>query len=805
MKKIDEKLIALQTKHTSYIFGVTKSGHLEQYHYGEAIFLEGIEGKTGIFIQNMLPETLGLKEPKEFVAGNGIAYGKEFPALGLEDRCLEMSSYGKGDIREPFLELRFADGSSSSDFLFESAEILTKKEELKSLPSSYGVSSNSGEISIGEEKVSHLKVILSENSHKIKLILYYSVYAECDVISRRAVLTNEGERSITINRLMSMQLDFDRKGLRFTNFTGAWAREMNRSDHLVESGMFVNQTMAGVSSSRANPFVMISDPHTTEEFGDCYGFHLLYSGNHYEALEVSPYGKSRFVNGINPRGFQWELLPGESFESPEAAVSFSANGFETLSHQLHDFVRNHIVRGEWKNKTRPVLVNSWEANYFKFDEGKLLKLAKEAKEVGIELFVMDDGWFGERNDDTSSLGDWEPNLKKLPGGIKRLADKINALGLDFGIWVEPEMLNENSECYRNHPDWAVTISGNHHSEGRNQMILDLTRKDVREYIVESMKKVFSSGNISYVKWDMNRIFSDAYSNQLAPQNQGGFYHRYVVGLYEILEQLTKAFPHILFEGCCAGGNRFDLGILSYMPQIWASDNSDAVCRLTIQEGYSYGYPNSVLGAHVSACPNHQTLRNTPLSTRFHVACFGLLGYELNLCELSTRELEEIKAQIALYKKWRDVVFTGDFYRLTREVDSDVKWLMVSKDKTRAFMVKAKKEKGRLDDIYRKLKTRGLKDDFMYHFYDIPGNVDIMAFGDLINTVSPVHIKKDSIPHHLVARFMKMEEVGENFRVYGRNLNHCGVKLKQAYGGTGFNERVRVEVDYDSRLYFIELE
>ena len=348
---------------------------------------------------------------------------------------------------------------------------------------------------------------------------------------------------------------------------------------------------------------------------------------------------------------------------------------------MHTFVRECIVRGEWKKKLRPVLLNSWEASYFDIDEEKLLKLAKAGKDVGIELFVMDDGWFGKRNSDNCSLGDWKVNKDKLPNGLKGICDKINALGLDFGIWVEPEMVNVDSELYRNHPEWVMEIPGKPHSEGRNQRVLDLANPKVVDYLIETMSDVLSSANISYVKWDMNRIFSDYYSKFLPKERQGEVSHRYVLGLYKMMSELPQRFPHILFEGCAAGGNRFDLGILSYFPQIWASDNTDALYRVNAQTGYSYGYPMSTVTAHVSSCPNHQTLRSTPLKTRFNVAAFGVCGYECNLCELSDDELKEIKEQIAIYKEWRDVLQFGDFYR--GKDDNIHEWTCVSSDKKKA--------------------------------------------------------------------------------------------------------------------------
>ena len=437
---------------------------------------------------------------------------------------------------------------------------------------------------------------------------------------------------------------------------------MNRNDHNVVCGKIVNASVTGTSSNRANPFVMLAPAETTEDAGDCFGFNLIYSGNHYEACEYNAFGKLRLVSGINPMGFSYQIGVGESFESPEAVMTYSPDGYNGMSQNMHAFVRECIVRGTWKKKERPVLLNSWEAAYFDINERKLLKLAKAARDVGIELFVMDDGWFGERNDDKTSLGDWYVNPKKLPDGVSGLCKKINDLGLSFGIWVEPEMINVESNLYKEHPDWTMDIPGKNHAEGRNQRMLDLANPEVVDYMIASMSNLFASANIAYVKWDMNRIVSDCYSKYLPAKRQGETMHRYVLGLYRMMDELTKRFPEILFEGCASGGNRFDLGILCFFPQIWASDNTDAVYRVNGMNGYSYGYPMSVMGAHVSSCPNHQTLRTTPLETRFAVAAFGVLGYECNLCDMKKEDLEEIRKQIALYKEWRNVLQYGTFYR-----------------------------------------------------------------------------------------------------------------------------------------------
>lgn len=784
-------IFKLATQNTTYAFCVTETGHLEHLYYGRKTKIDEASAQA-------------LMEKHAFAPGNGIYYEDAHKQVSLEDMCLEMSSFGKGDIREPFIEVIHEDGSITSDFLYEKSEVTTGKEAFATLPGSYDEENN----------VKHLCVTLKDKQYDLTLELHYYVYEKCDVITRSAKLVNNSKAAVKILRLMSMQLDFDTPGYVFTTFTGEWAREMKRSQIQLKDGKYVNASYAGISSNRANPFVMLSREHTTEDYGDCFGFHLIYSGNHYEAVEVSGYGKTRFVTGINPQSFMWNLAPGEAFETPEAVMTYSRKGYNGMSQHMHAFVREHIVRGEWKKKVRPVLLNSWEAAYFKINESKLLSLAKAAKKIGIELFVMDDGWFGTRDDDTQALGDWDVNTKKLPGGVKRLADKVRALGIEFGIWVEPEMVNVNSNLYRNHPEWVLEIPGKPHSEGRNQRILDLTNIDVQNYIIETMSKVFSSADISYVKWDMNRIFSDVYSQNLGSDQQGEVFHRYIIGLYRCMKELTERFPHILFEGCASGGNRFDLGILCYFPQIWASDDTDAMCRAEIQNGYSYGYPLSTISAHVSACPNHQTLRNTPLETRFNVAAFGVLGYECNLCEMKKEELDAIRTQIAIYKCHRETLQFGSFYRgrtfssenscLRNGEGNIMEWTCVSNGKNEAVGAIIQKMVVP-NTAYQYYQAKGLDPNKKYHFYNHTLKYNIKNFGGLVNMIAPIHIKQDSLVHNVAAKLIKLDGEVEEYHVYGNVLMYNGVRLKQGFAGTGYNNETRYFQDFDSRMYFMEKE
>lgn len=773
------KVFVLDTAHTTYCFRVLETGQLEHLYYGSYIRIGSEQEAEALF------------EKHAFAPGNSILYDQQHPQYSLEDMRLEMSGYGKGDIREPFVEVIHADGSATQDFVYDHAKISEGKAPLKTLPSSYEE----------QGQVDELIVTLIDHSYAIELKLHYYVFLNYDIISRSAKLINKSEETVRLTRLLSMQLDLETDDWVLSTFNGGWAREMKRYDIPIRIGKHVNASYCGCSSSRANPFVMLSKEQTTEDAGACYGFNLIYSGNHYEAAEVNAYGKTRVVSGINPQSFCFLLEPQEEFEAPEAVMTFSGNGFNGMSQNMHDFVRNCIVRGEWKEKERPVLLNSWEAAYFNFNESRLLRLAKEAKNVGIELFVMDDGWFGERNDDSHSLGDWDiVNAKKLPSGLKGLADKIKGLGLDFGIWVEPEMVNEQSALYRKHPEWVMRIPGKPHSMGRNQYILDLANPQVADYMTELLTGVFSSADISYVKWDMNRTFSDYYSPYLPPERQGEMAHRYIMGLYRMMKELTERFPKILFEGCAAGGNRFDLGILCYFPQIWASDDTDALYRVNGQTGYSYGYPMNTVSAHVSACPNHQTLRTTPLSTRFAVAAFGALGYECNLCDMKKEELDEIKAQISLYKEWRSTLQTGRFYRGRN--GNIHEWTCVSKDQTRAVGM-ILQELVTPNMQFEQFFPKGLDADKIYNLYNRDLRYNIKEFGDLVNTASPVHIRQDSIVHNILAKFVTMPGEKEAAAVSGSLLMEGGYKLKQGFGATGYNEEVRFFQDFGSRLYFMQ--
>ena len=776
MITVKDNLYILGTDKTTYAFRVMPSGHLEHLYYGRKIRLDSDDG---------------LSEQWEFGPGNSSVYDENNKNFSLEDIRLEISAPGKGDVREPAVELINSDGSRTSDFLFSKHEISKGKVREGDLPVSYG----------GDAEV--LKIFLKDKENDITLILVYTLFEECDVITRSCELINDGQDAVTIDKIMSMQLDLDPGDYSFITFNGAWAREMGKNVQKIGAVKLLNTSSSGASSNRANPFVMIGRGAFDEDYGEVYGINLIYSGNHYTSAEKNPYGKVRLVTGINPQGFNWRLEKGESFRSPEAVMTYSAQGCNMMSHSMHEFVNSHVVSGAWKDRLRPVLLNSWEAAYFNISESRLLRLARKAKSAGIELFVMDDGWFKGRNDDTSSLGDWVPDEKKLPGGVKRLADKINRLGLDFGIWVEPEMISERSDLYREHPEWAMRIPGKSHSTGRNQMLLDLSREDVQDYIIKAMSDVFSSANISYVKWDYNRNFTDVYSAALPPERQGEVAHRYILGLYRIMNELTGKFPQILFEGCASGGNRFDLGILSYFPQIWASDDTDAYQRGIIQNGYSYAYPQSCYTCHVSDVPNHQTLRRTPLDTRFNVAAFGVAGYECNLCDMSKEELNEIKKQIGFYKQNRKLLQYGKFWRRSSFDNGKIlSWTVSADDGSEAVSVlmQALATPNEHQDI---LYPAGLKEDLKYRLSNITHAYDLRDFGSLVNAVAPVHIRQGSIIHNILAKFVKMNSENESHEMYGDAMMYAGVHLKPRFASLGYNDNTRYFPDFGSRLYEIK--
>ena len=767
-------VLHLTTPHTSYLIGLLPTGQAAHLYYGPRLAHR--------------KDWSALLQPRAAGYGTMVTYDRNYPTYGLDEVCLETSGLGKGDFREPMVELEGADGQRVTDFVVRSWKQYAGKQPLPGLPSSYGDCETT-------------EILLYEATLKVELVLCYSAFTEYDVIARSARLRNAGSGIITIRRLLSAQLDMEGGPYTLLTFDGMWGNERIVHSHPLSAGTVLNDSKTGHSSARHNPFVILRHRDADESHGLCYGCNLVYSGSHAEYCETSYTGKVRLLSGINPSGFGWQLAPGDSFQTPEAVLSCSDKGLNGLSQNFHRFINNCIVRGSWKNRPRPILINNWEATGFSFTEQSLLKMARTAADLGVELFVLDDGWFGRRNNDHCSLGDWTVNVQKLPSGLAGFAGKLRQLGLDFGLWVEPEMVSPDSDLYRAHPDWAVACPGRLPSESRNQYILDLGRGEVQEYLITTLKTLFASAPISYVKWDMNRNFSDFYAAGLPAGRQGEFFHRYILGLYRVLEQVTSAFPDILFESCASGGNRFDLGMLCYMPQIWTSDDTDARQRLAIQEGTSYGYPQSVMGAHVSASPNFISLRSTPLETRFNVAAFGAFGYELDLSRLSRVEKQAVRRQIAWYKEHRQLLQFGDFYRLRAGQDPDkTVWVAAAPDgsEAAAMLYQQQVTPGRPQEI---LPFAGLDPEKEYIVTGRPQYLELAALGELVNRVLPVKLRHGGVAQALLAGQYSLEMNEERLRAGGDLLCGWGLPLPDQFAGTGYNERIRLFGDDASRIYY----
>ena len=539
----------------------------------------------------------------------------------------------------------------------------------------------------GEEKAETLEITLRDEYKNLEVVLYYGVFEDLDVITRACKIVNQSEEQVRLLRAYSMGLDFDNKDMDMLHFYGRHAMERKMERSPLQHGFQGVESRRGYSSHQQNPFVILCKQDANEEYGWCYGASFAYSGNFSIQAEVSQMDLTRLTVGIQDTQFEFHLEPGESFTAPEVILSFSENGLGQLSRNYHKAIRHNLCRGKYKTERRPVLINNWEATYFDFTPEKLVAIAKDAKELGIEMLVMDDGWFGKRDSDYSGLGDWFINEKKLKGGLKNLVEEVNKAGMKFGIWFEPEMISEDSDLYRAHPDWALTVPGRSFTRARHQLVLDFSREDVRTYIFDRMCEILESANIEYVKWDANRHLTDVWSAKLPADRQGEVFHRYILGLYDFLEKLTQRFPNLLIEGCSGGGGRFDAGMMYYHPQIWCSDDTDAIERLDIQYGTSFGYPISTVGSHVSVCPNHQTGRSVSMKTRGIVAMAGTFGYELDITRLSQEEKDMVKIQVEEFKKYYSLIQQGDYYRLTDDGRKSpyVAWEFAAEDGTEALL------------------------------------------------------------------------------------------------------------------------
>ena len=620
----------------------------------------------------------------------------------------EYPTYGTSDFRKPALDLRDAAGSCVTDLRYTGHEIIPGKPALKGMPSLYCET---------DGEATTLRLDMQDAKSGLKVALYYTVFEKTGLITRRAEIANGGDTPVTLKSALSVSMDFKHAPYEMLQLSGTALREHHIVRRKLECGETSIDSTRGISSHQQNPFIALVQQDTTETQGDAYGLSLVYSGNFVARVECDMYMSARVQLGINPFMFSWLLNPGDTFETPEAVMSYSPNGLNGMSQKLHDAFRTRLYRGVWRDRERPVLLNTWEAAYFDFTHDKIMEMARKAAKVGVELLVLDDGWFGHRDNDRSSLGDWYVAQHKLPHGLDGLARDINALGMKFGLWFEPEMISPDSDLYRAHPDWCLHTEGRERSIGRNQYVLDMSRKDVRDNIFDQMYKILSSANIEYVKWDFNRNLTEVGSELLPPDRQSEVTHRYMLGVYELLERLLTAFPHLLLEGCSGGGGRFDAGMLYYSPQIWTSDDTDAIERLEIQYGTSLVYPPSSMSAHVSACPNHQTRRSTPFKTRGDVALAGAFGYELDLTKLNDEERELVRRQVAAYHEYYDVIQNGDYYRLIDpakskgDMTSAAAWESVSTDKREVLLTYVVIRTQ--PSVSRYIRLRGLDPDVTY--------------------------------------------------------------------------------------------
>ena len=656
------KTYTLHSKNTTYQMKVWDYGVLLHTYYGPRLR----DGDLSCLLR---------RKDRGFSPNPNEAGGSR--TFSLDTFPQEYSTCGVGDYRLPSIELELPSGSRTADLRYVGGEVRRGKYGLEGLPAFHG----------SAEEWETLSIVLRDAAARVEVELLYGVLEEYDLITRAVRVKNVGGEPVRLCRCASLCLDFIRSDLDLITFNGAHVMERCPSRAPLRPGIQSVDSVRGASSHQHNPFVILCDRDAGEEHGLCYGAMLLYSGNFQAAAEADQFENARLVMGLNPYQFAWTLEPGGAFTAPEAAMVCSPWGFGPMSRQFHRAIRKSLIRDPWADRRKPVLINHWEATEARFTADRLAEIAQEAAALDLELFVMDDGWFGARNDDNAGLGDWFVNEEKLPGGLGALVERVKALGMSFGIWIEPEMVNEDSELYRAHPDWILNVPGRRPSRGRNQLVLDFSRQDVREHIYTQIKTVLSSADISYVKWDMNRSLTEVWSPALPANRQGEVYHRYVLGVYEFAERLHRDFPHILIEGCCGGGGRFDAGMLYYTPQIWCSDNTDAMDRLRIQYGTSFCYPVSTMGAHVSAVPNGTTGRLTPMETRGVVAMHGTFGYEMDLSRCTPEEKEVVRRQVARFKAHYDLIQDGDYYRLSDPFRDGpyTAWEHVSRDKREALV------------------------------------------------------------------------------------------------------------------------
>ena len=656
----EEKIFKLDTRNTTYVIAVVDDEQfLGHVYYGKKLKEVHLDGLLRIHENPFVPSRNNRDR---------VSFLDSFP--------MEYPAHGLGDYRESCINIRTEKGNVGLALSYVSHKITEGKDGLEGLPASFG---KAGECEI-------LEILCEDKVTGLQVILQYGIFDEADVITRSVKVVNTGKEDLYLTKVYSACLDMDNKDFEAISLHGSWARERQIETVPVSHGKYSVESIRGESSHQDHPFLALKTKNADQENGEVYAMHFVYSGNFKAQVQSDQFDQVRMTMGIHPEDFTWKLKEGESFQAPETVLVYSAQGLGQMTRIFHDFYRNHLIRSEYKNQKRPILINNWEATYFDFDADKLIAIAKQASALGIEMLVMDDGWFGNRCDDNRALGDWFVNEEKLKGGLKYLVDEVNKLGMKFGIWFEPEMISPDSDLYRAHPDYAIAIPGREPSLCRNQYVLDLTRKEVRDYAYECVAKILRSANIEYVKWDMNRQLSDIGSLELPADQMGELYHRYVLAVYEMQERMMTEFPHLLLENCSGGGARFDPGMLYYSPQIWCSDDTDAIERLKIQEGTALIYPLSTMGAHVSDCPNHTVGRVTPFETRGYVALAGTFGYELDVTKIPESDREQIPAQVAMYHKYNDLVREGDYYRIASYAENHYFdcYGVVSKDKKEAL-------------------------------------------------------------------------------------------------------------------------
>lgn len=685
----ETNVFQLNTPNTSYILGlVDKEKFVGHIYYGKKL---GEDDFTYLMRTGENP----------FVPSENGRDRNSF----LDSFPMEYPGSGVGDYREGAIGVRSIQGQEGVLPLYRSHKIYPGKPQLPGLPATWG----------GEKDCDTLELTLADQVLGLEITLLYTVFSGLDAITRSVQVKNNGKDTVYLTKVMSAAFDMDNeKEFEMLTLHGSWARERRIQRKPIGYGKQSCGSIRGESSHQEHPFLALVEKGADQKQGEVYAMNFVYSGNFLAQAEQNQFDSVRVMMGIHPENFCWELKTGETFQAPEAVLVYSDQGLGRMTRTFHDLYRNHLIRGEYKDKKRPILINNWEATYFEFNTEKLLDIAKEASKLGIEMLVMDDGWFGYRNDDNTSLGDWEVNETKIQGGLKHLVEEVNKLGMKFGIWFEPEMISPDSNLFREHPDWAIQIKDRTPSLARNQLVLDLSRSEIVDYIYEKVAGILRSANIEYVKWDMNRQLSDLGSCGLPPERQGELSHRYMLAVYEMQDRLTKEFPHLLLENCSGGGARFDAGMLYYSPQIWCSDDTDAVERLSIQEGTAMIYPLSSMGAHVSDCPNHTVGRVTPFETRGYAALAGTFGYELDVTKIPEKDRDMIPAQIEMYHKYNDLVRTGDYYRIASYQENHMYdcYEVVSKDKTQA-LVTFIQVLGRANCHSRRIHLEGLQENMRY--------------------------------------------------------------------------------------------